>query len=441
MTESKPCAHRRSAADMSDASSDVDQAAWDNDDDDGWAAEEAEGWLAQVARVAEILGQPQAVVSALLKRHTEEELLTKWWMADDSPTAILQEAGLDVHVINKEATPKKVARLPPPPQAEVGSPRLPDYRPGDVDAGESLVLNPLREDELVRLLALLELDDMLATALACRKLRVAVFALRPILPGRARRLQSPIAATALASIARLEWSLAIGCPSLDICALAARRGSLELLQRARQLGCPWGLSVTANAVEGGYAELMLWAVQNGCSWSSLTLQKAASCQNFSLLRAAVEAGCPCDHGAAEAVAATGNRQELEWLRSRGCPWGVCTFSSAAWSGSIQLVQWMREQGCPWASPGNPNPSSANIAAAAAGGHIGMLEWLRDAGCPWANDHCAAAALNGHLGALQWLRRHGCPWGQGTCRAARVMGSTEVLNWALSNGAPEDLDGE
>lgn len=427
---------------MTDALSDQ------SDDDDGWAAEADagdDGWLAQVARVAEILEQPQTVVSTLLKRHSEEELLTKW--LSEGPAAVLQDAGLDVHVgrarsflIEAPPPPPKKVRLPPRSSSPT-SPRLPDYRPGDVDAFSSPVLGPLGEDELVKVVDLLEPADMLATALTCRKMRAAVFSLRKRLPGGARRLQSPIASTALASISRLGWALAIGCPKVDICAFAARRGSpVELLQRARQLGCPWGISVTARAAEGGHVELMLWAVEHGCPWSGLTLQYAASNEHFALIHAAVDAGCPCDHGAAEAVAATGNGQELEWLRSRGCPWGMCTFSSAASSGSVQLLERMRELGCPWNDTGGPHPRAENIAAAAAGGHINVLEWLVvENGCPWApNDgainHCAAAARNGHLDALQWLRRHGCPWGQGTCHAARSMGHTEVLNWALAHGA-------
>ena len=56
---------------------------------------------------------------------------------------------------------------------------------------DALVLDPLREDELVRLVEFLEPGDLLPTALVCRKLRVAVFALHPRLPGAARRLPRP----------------------------------------------------------------------------------------------------------------------------------------------------------------------------------------------------------------------------------------------------------
>jgi hypothetical protein len=41
-------------------------------------------------------------------------------------------------------------------------------------------------------------------------------------------------------------------------------GHSELLQWARENGCPWDAETCARAAEGGHLELLRWARENGC---------------------------------------------------------------------------------------------------------------------------------------------------------------------------------
>ena len=69
----------------------------------------------------------------------------------------------------------------------------------------------------------------------------------------------------------LQWARQNGCPWDELtCAYAAAGGHLEVLQWARQNGCPWDQSTCVWAASGGHLEVLQWARQNGCPWDELT---------------------------------------------------------------------------------------------------------------------------------------------------------------------------
>ncbi len=45
---------------------------------------------------------------------------------------------------------------------------------------------------------------------------------------------------------------------------AAREGHLEVLQWARDQGCPWDKWTCASATQGGHLEVLQWAIEQGC---------------------------------------------------------------------------------------------------------------------------------------------------------------------------------
>jgi hypothetical protein len=202
------------------------------------------------------------------------------------------------------------------------------------------------------------------------------------------------------------WLVRAAWPTLDAtqrhAALArpSREGCMELLQLARQEGCPLGkrsagrrraaatwrccggrasraapgtLGRAGRRPRGGHLEVLRWARQQGCPWGALTCSAAAR----------------------------GHLAVLQWARQQGCPWGETTCSEAALGGHLEVLQWAQQQGCPW--------GETTLSEAALGGHLEVLQWARQQGCPWDQRVSAGAARSGHWELLQWAAQHGCPW--------------------------------
>ena len=79
----------------------------------------------------------------------------------------------------------------------------------------------------------------------------------------------------------------------SICAEAAKRGHLEMLQWARANGCPWHEGTCWQAALAGRLEVLQWARANGCPWDEKTCAMAARKGQFQVLKWAIKNGCPC----------------------------------------------------------------------------------------------------------------------------------------------------
>ncbi len=55
------------------------------------------------------------------------------------------------------------------------------------------------------------------------------------------------------------------------CTEAAKGGHLEVLQWARQNGCPWNELTCTEAAKGGHLEVLQWARENGCPFDPRVL--------------------------------------------------------------------------------------------------------------------------------------------------------------------------
>ena len=73
------------------------------------------------------------------------------------------------------------------------------------------------------------------------------------------------------------------------CMFAARGGHLEVLRWARD-GCPW----TCSSGWWEALEVLQWARQNGCPWDEETCEAAATGGHLEVLRWARQNGCPWD---------------------------------------------------------------------------------------------------------------------------------------------------
>ena len=217
------------------------------------------------------------------------------------------------------------------------------------------------------------------------------------------------------------------------CALAARKGDLDLLKWLRERGCPWGALTLLEAAGGGYLAVLRYAMENGCFSSSdiatQLMTRAMESGNLDMLKYLKEKGYPWPSGFYEKAAARGYLDILKWLHQNGCPCPTTPASfAAATNGHLSVLLWLyTEHGM--------KLNTGHFEAAAEGGHVEVLTWLKENGCQWKARACAKAAGAGKKEALQWLRANGCPWDWRTITRARAGKHYDVAEWAERNGCP------
>ncbi|KAL6079296.1 Ankyrin repeat domain containing protein [Balamuthia mandrillaris] len=189
--------------------------------------------------------------------------------------------------------------------------------------------------------------------------------------------------------------LPLGTNSLYRCGTAGPPACAEVVERARENGCPWDPYTSLTLVKVGNLEAIQWAfLQENCVWK-------------------------CSHSSL--AARKGHLGVLKWAREHDFPWDAKTCANAAKQGNFELLQWAREHGCPW--------GEGTCSGAAFCGHLEMLQWARENGCPWDKETATKAAERGHLTLLKWAIKQGCPWqDEETCAAAAFGGQLEVLKW-------------
>jgi hypothetical protein len=63
----------------------------------------------------------------------------------------------------------------------------------------------------------------------------------------------------------MNFALIHDCPwNETTCDWAAKRGYLQVLKWAREMGCAWTEATCIHAAEGGHMKLLLWACENQC---------------------------------------------------------------------------------------------------------------------------------------------------------------------------------
>jgi hypothetical protein len=71
------------------------------------------------------------------------------------------------------------------------------------------------------------------------------------------------------SLSMFQWAVAnlnIYWQLTATCARIAEGGHLEVLQWAREHGCPWDERTCGAAAGGGHLEVLIWAREQGCPW-------------------------------------------------------------------------------------------------------------------------------------------------------------------------------
>jgi len=94
------------------------------------------------------------------------------------------------------------------------------------------------------------------------------------------------------SVEALEWAKTMGCPWNSItCLYAAGSGHLDVLIWARENGCEWDAWTCAAAAEGGHLHVLIWARENGCEWDRRTIDAAIEMGHMDVATWALENGC------------------------------------------------------------------------------------------------------------------------------------------------------
>ena len=74
------------------------------------------------------------------------------------------------------------------------------------------------------------------------------------------------------------------------CGAAALGGHFEVLQWAREHGCPWDQFTCSRAAEGEHLEVLQWLRAHDCPWNEEVCCFAAKLGNMEMLTWALESG-------------------------------------------------------------------------------------------------------------------------------------------------------
>ena len=129
---------------------------------------------------------------------------------------------------------------------------------------------------------------------------------------------------------------------------AVKFGCFDTLKRLLRENDPYCASICAEAAKRGHLEMLQWARANGCPWHEGTCWQAALAGRLEVLQWARANGCPWNEAACAHAALGGHLEVLQWARANGCPWDEKTCAMAARKGQFQVLKWAIKNGCPCA---------------------------------------------------------------------------------------------
>ena len=100
---------------------------------------------------------------------------------------------------------------------------------------------------------------------------------------------------------------------------------------------------------------------------------ASGIGELEILQWAKEAGCPCNQSTCQGAAKAGDLVMLQWARRQACPWDQRTSAAAARYGHLEVLKWARQEGCPW-------DPEAVFRAGQQSGCPDVVQWLEEQKC-------------------------------------------------------------
>ena len=123
--------------------------------------------------------------------------------------------------------------------------------------------------------------------------------------------------------------------------------SLQMLECAHKLGCPWDERTCAAAATLFPGDKCLqFAHENGCPWDASTVKAAAQAGKMQNLTYALQHGCPFTVDACIAAAEHGHLSALQLLRTYQCPWDERVSRAASRYGGWSCLRYCVDSGCP-----------------------------------------------------------------------------------------------
>jgi hypothetical protein len=158
---------------------------------------------------------------------------------------------------------------------------------------------------------------------------------------------------------------------------AAKLCRVHVLQRLRELECPWeGARVCKVAAASGHVHVLQWAKQHDAVFTEDTMVCAA---------------------------AYGHTVVCEYLHAQQCPIGGVACTAAAHRGHVDTLKWLLEHGYPCIE-------RLLWRVAAEQGHVAVLDYLQLIALPASPDDLSTALFkagaNSQLATAQWLRVYG-----------------------------------
>ena len=138
------------------------------------------------------------------------------------------------------------------------------------------VFDLLSDDLLHAVSELVPSEDLLPTALACRRMRDACIQRAT----RERAEGGPLWMTRITSSEqRVHWALAMGAapPTSKWCTAVARRGDLVMLKWLRAFGAPWSNNTVLAAAQHGHVEVLEYEYAQGLPLDVLNFNGSSPC--------------------------------------------------------------------------------------------------------------------------------------------------------------------
>lgn len=264
--------------------------------------------------------------------------------------------------------------------------------------------------------------DVLSFALCSKRCRDMVFAAipqekktDPYSRARPKRNMTPVSAV-VTSVNAMQLARKLGCPwDARVTNAAAKGGNEEVLRAAIAANCPFDTTAVLLAALGGHGDVISMLRAHGAAYHPETTAAAAASGHLDLIKRLVADHCPLSANTVRAAVTDGHFDICVWARSQGVGWGsgsygvreltksrsesreydeyedgrifrsLCAgpYAEAADSGNLHVLDWLAEQGCPWPSDGDygydNDESDCLYAVAAYGGHKAVIEWLESRG--------------------------------------------------------------
>ena len=194
-----------------------------------------------------------------------------------------------------------------------------------------------------------------------------------------------------------EWTMA----------LAARRGSLGIVEYLNRKGCPWDEKVYEAAAFHGRLDILHYAYHKGCPRNSLNVSAVAAkaAKDCCLRFARVVFGW--DSRVYVEAIRYGRLENLKYAHNYGCP---LDFNVAAVAVQFQQLECLR-----YAIDEMHAPKVVDVCLEAV--KVNLLDFLilaRENDYPWDKSVAFIAAKRGHYSIFVYLVENGCPYDYEKC---------------------------